>query len=100
MRVLADVALADPLDEVVALLLDPDAPQVVRVEPALQPVDVPVGGGLSVLDGEIVVEAVRCGLGLRDDNSAESDEDDEDHRGKRQVYDCNRQPAPDPQPAE
>ena len=62
LRVLADVALAYALHELVAFLLHLERLQVVRVEPDLQPIDVAIGlclAGLSVPIVEIPVEPVR-----------------------------------------
>ena len=59
------------LEELAALLLDLDPAEPVVVEPALEAVDVPLGGGvagLSVLARNVGVDPVRRVLGLLDDD--------------------------------
>ncbi len=101
--VAADVALADPLDEPVAALLDLDARQVVRVEPVLQAVDVAVGRGdvvAAVVDREVAVDPLGSGLRLGDDDRPEREYGDHERRGERDVDERDREAAADPERAE
>jgi hypothetical protein len=53
--------------------------------------------GLSVLDGEIVVEAVRRRPRLTDDDGGEGDQDDDQRSGEGDVHEGNREPAAHPE---
>src|SRR4029079_2104850 len=98
MRVLPDIAFANPLDDPMPALLDLDRLQMVRIEPLLQPIDVAIGGGLvapSVLVGEIVVEPVRGSSRLTHDHRGDGDQDDDQRTCERDVHDGDGDPAPD-----
>ncbi len=102
--VLADVALADLLDERMALLLDLDVREVMVVEPELEPVDVAVGRGdvTRAVPGtvEVAVHTLRGRLRLADNDGAEGDQSEGDQRGEGGVHRRDGDPAADPESSE
>ena len=90
-------------EERAALLLDLDPPEAVVVEPDLEAVDVPLGGGvpgLSVLVRNVGVDPVRRVLGLLDDDGRQGHHRDDKPGGKGQVHDRDPEAARDSGPRE
>ena len=87
----------------VAALLDVDRPEAVRVQPELEPVDVPVGVGLagSSIDARKVGVEPVCGrLRLIDDDGGDSPDGDDQRSRTTEVHDRDREAAPDSEPPE
>ena len=72
----------------------------VRVEPALQPIDVLLGTGApgGVLERDVVVDALGRRARLIDDDAAEGEHDEPDGRGEDEEDERDREPTGQPQP--
>jgi hypothetical protein len=73
------------------------------IEPELETIDIEVGGGPSgpgVRMREVVVEPARRGLRLSDDRGGDGEDDQREHRQKRQVHERDGDAARKPHPLE
>src|SRR6266508_2940455 len=100
-RVLADVVLADVAHEVVPALLHVDRPEAVRVQPALQAVDVAVGvdlAGLSVYVRKVGIDPFRGRFRLVDEHGPERPDGGDQHKREHEVHQRDCEAAGDPDP--
>src|SRR5690242_68749 len=102
-RVLPDVLRPDLVEELLALVLDVDAAEVVVVEPALEPREILLGTclrGVSGIGRKVVVHPVGGAAGLLHDHRGKSEDRECDDCCEGEIDERYRRSAWDPRPTE